>query len=104
MRNCISLNEFGDYTEEERAAYAKEVRERAAQSGLTTGIYLLVSIDDSRTWTHTRLVRAGGAAYSALAYSRTDGHFYLLYEFGDTDPYQYGLSVTESDHEWLMQP
>lgn len=43
------------------------------------------------------------AAYSALVYSKIDGHFYLLFELGEKDPYQFGLSVAEFDPEWLMK-
>ena len=61
-----------------------------------------VSFDSGETWIHTRQIRAGRASYSALAYSRTDGHFYLLYELGEKDPCEFGLNVAEFDAAWLM--
>ena len=45
------------------------------------------SYDEGETWVHTRQIRAHLAAYSALTYNRADGHFYLLFEHGEKDPY-----------------
>lgn len=61
-----------------------------------------ISFDEGETWVHTRQIREHPAAYSALAYNRKDGHFYLLFEHGEKDPYDGGLSVAEMDLEWLM--
>ena len=62
-----------------------------------------VSFDSGESWCHTKLIRESGASYSALAYSRTDGHFYLLYELGEKDPCLYGLNIAEFDGEWLRE-
>lgn len=61
-----------------------------------------ISFDDGRTWREGRHIRESFAAYSALAYSETDGHFYLLYELGENDPYDLGLSCAECDLAWLL--
>ena len=46
----VSINEFGDYTEEDRARMAREAEDRAAQAGLTLGPCMIVSSDDGKTW------------------------------------------------------
>jgi len=61
-----------------------------------------ISFDEGETWAHTRQIREHLAAYSALTYNRADGHFYLLFEHGEKDPYDGGLSVAELDLEWLL--
>ena len=61
-----------------------------------------ISFDEGETWAHTRQIRKHLAAYSALTYNRADGHFYLLFEHGEKDPYDGGLSVAELDLEWLL--
>ena len=64
---------------------------------------ICVSFESGKSWCHTKMIREGGAAYSALAYSREDGHFYLLYELGEKDPCQFGLNIAEFDGAWLME-
>lgn len=49
-RIAVAVDEFGSYTEEERARIAREAEERAAEAGLTLGFRMLVSEDDGRTW------------------------------------------------------
>lgn len=61
-----------------------------------------ISFDEGLTWAHTRQIRAHLSAYSSLAYNRLDGLFYLLFEHGEKDPYDGGLSVAEMDLAWLM--
>ena len=46
----VSINEFGDYTDEERAQMAREAEECARQAGVTVGPSMLVSSDDGMTW------------------------------------------------------
>ena len=61
-----------------------------------------VSFDDGDTWVKTKTIWKDACAYSSLAYSPVDGHFYLLYERGDEDPYGHGIAVREFDLEWLL--
>ena len=61
-----------------------------------------VSFDSGDTWAKTKLIWKDACAYSSLDYSKADGHFYLLYERGETDPYGDGIAVLEFDIEWLM--
>jgi len=63
---------------------------------------ICVSFDDGESWVHTRCVRKERAAYSSLTYSYSDGHFYLLYELGENNPYDMGLTVAEFDLDWLF--
>lgn len=61
-----------------------------------------VSFDSGKTWVKTKLIWKDACAYSSLDYSKADGHFYLLYERGDNDPYGHGIAVLEFDLEWLL--
>lgn len=61
-----------------------------------------VSFDSGETWSKTKLIWEKACAYSSLDYSKADGHFYLLYERGETDPYGDGIAVREFDLEWLL--
>ena len=61
-----------------------------------------ISFDDGSTWVSTKLIWEAACAYSSLAYSPADGHFYLLYERGETNPYEHGIAVREFDLEWLL--
>ena len=61
-----------------------------------------VSFDSGKSWPAAKRVYAGPCAYSSLDYSAVDGHFYLLYEKGGSDPYEYGVSMAEFDLEWLL--
>ena len=61
-----------------------------------------VSFDSGETWSKTKLIWEKACAYSSLDYSKTDGHFYLLYERGDENPYGHGIAVREFDLEWLL--
>ena len=61
-----------------------------------------VSFDSGETWAKTKLIWEKACAYSSLDYSKADGHFYLLYERGETDPYGDGIAVREFDLEWLL--
>lgn len=45
------------------------------------------SLDGGRTWPHARLLHAGPAAYSSLAFLR-DGSVGCLYERGESEPYE----------------
>ena len=60
------------------------------------------SFDSGATWCGTKLIWKDACAYSSLNYSKADGHFYLLYERGDSDPYGHGIAVLEFDLEWLL--
>jgi sialidase-1 len=61
-----------------------------------------VSFDSGETWAKTKLIWEKACAYSSLDYSKADGHFYLLYERGDENPYGDGIAVREFDLEWLL--
>ena len=61
-----------------------------------------ISFDDGASWTATRLIYAGPCAYSSLTYSSATQRFYLLYEFGESGPYDGGLRIAEFDLEWLL--
>lgn len=62
-----------------------------------------VSFDEGATWTKTRTVWEGAAAYSSLDYDPVSGHFFLLYERGDAnDPYESGIAAAQFDLGWLM--
>ncbi len=60
-----------------------------------------ISFDNGRTWREGKHIRKSFAAYSALGFSPADGHFYLLYELGENDHYDLGLTCAECDLEWL---
>jgi len=61
-----------------------------------------VSFDSGETWVKTKLIWEAACAYSSLAYSPADGHFYLLYERGEANPYEHGIAVREFDLAWLL--
>ena len=61
-----------------------------------------ISFDSGDTWKKTKLIWKDACAYSSLDFSKTDGHFYLLYERGDDNPYGHGIAVREFDLEWLL--
>ena len=50
-REPVKLNEFGDYTEEERREAAARAEKIAAEAGIQPGDFLLASTDDGRTFT-----------------------------------------------------
>ena len=62
-----------------------------------------ISFDSGAAWTKTKLIWEAACAYSSLAYSPADGHFYLLYERGENNPYEHGIAVREFDLAWLME-
>ena len=65
-----------------------------------------VSFDSGEHFREARVIFDGPCAYSSLDYDRHSGHFYLLYEKGDSEkgnsPYTEGLCVAEFDLEWLL--
>ena len=61
-----------------------------------------VSFDSGVTWSKTKQIWPGACAYTSLDYCAADGHFYLLYERGDTEPYAHGIALLEFDLEWLL--
>ena len=61
-----------------------------------------ISFDSGDTWEKTKLIWKDACAYSSLDYSKADGHFYLLYERGEDNPYGHGIAVREFDLEWLL--
>lgn len=61
-----------------------------------------VSFDSGETWSVTKLLWKDASAYSSLEFCAADGHFYLLYERGDTEPYAHGIALREFDLEWLL--
>ena len=46
----VSINEFGDYTDEERARLEQEAARMDAEAGVKRGMFLLISSDDGLTW------------------------------------------------------
>ena len=69
---------------------------------IRTDLTACVSFDSGATWSHTKPIWKTACAYTSLDYSRADGHFYLLYERGDEDPYGHGIALLEFDLEWLL--
>lgn len=69
------------------------------------GMTVCISLDDGETWQATRLVWAGGSAYSSLDYDPVSRHFFLLYEKGTSaaDPYEFGVAAAEFDWDWLAE-
>ena len=61
------------------------------------------SFDDGKTWSGVRRVHTGPSGYSSLTYSETDGLFYLLYELGEDDPCDLGLSAAVFDLAWILE-
>ena len=67
-----------------------------------TNLTACVSFDSGRTWAHTKLIHASRCAYSSLAFSKAEQRFMLLYECGETDPYDTGIVFASFDLEWLL--
>lgn len=61
-----------------------------------------ISFDSGASWAKTRLLWEKACAYSSLDYSAASGRFCLLYERGDTGPYEHGIAVMEFDLQWLL--
>lgn len=61
-----------------------------------------VSFDSGKTWSRTKLLWDKACAYTSLDYCAADGRFYLLYERGETGPYDHGIALLEFDLEWLL--
>ena len=61
-----------------------------------------ISFDSGKTWARTKLIHEGRSAYSSLAFSKQEQKFYLLYEWGQNDPYDCGIMCACFDSEWLL--
>lgn len=61
------------------------------------------SFDDGKTWSGVHRVHTGPSGYSSLTYSPAGGRFYLLYELGEDDPCDLGLSVAVFDLAWMLE-
>ncbi len=61
-----------------------------------------VSFDSGKTYKHVKSIYAGHSAYSSLVWNPITQTFCLIYEHGDKDPYNLGLSAIEFDLEWLL--
>lgn len=65
-----------------------------------------ISFDGGETWSKTKTIHAGPAAYSSLVFSPVDQHFHLIYEKGDdakgANPCTLGIAAAEFDLEWLL--
>ena len=61
-----------------------------------------VSFDEGKTYSHVKVVDPGHAAYSSLEWNPVTQTFCLLYEHGDKNPYNFGISAVEFDLEWLL--
>lgn len=72
------------------------------RSKIRTNLTACVSFDSGETWSRTKTVWVDACAYTSLDYCAADGHFYLLYERGDTEPYAHGIALREFDLEWLL--
>ena len=62
-----------------------------------------VSFDAGESFREARVIYEGPSAYSSLDYDPVSGHFFLLYENGERNPYDRGLTVAEFDVEWLLK-
>ena len=58
-----------------------------------------MSEDDGRTWRYSKVIYEGPSAYSSLAVLR-DRSIGLLYERGDTRPYE-KITFVRFDARWL---
>ncbi|MEE3233367.1 MAG: sialidase family protein [Candidatus Latescibacterota bacterium] len=58
-----------------------------------------LSSDDGQTWSHSRLLHKGPAAYSCL-HSTDQGEGYCLYECGQNNPYE-SIRLAHFDLTWL---
>ena len=63
------------------------------RSAVREKMTVCISFDDGRTWSGTKSVYEGPCAYSSLAFSRADQWFYLLYEKGESSPYEKGIAA-----------
>jgi len=76
-RRAVMLNEFGDYTEEERRDAEKRSRESAEKAGVTLGDILLVSTDDGLTFTEQKYnitpTKFNGGEYIGFAHGSAPG-------------------------------
>lgn len=66
-----------------------------------TRMTVRLSNDDGRTWTASRVIHEGPAAYSSLAMLRSS-NVGLLYERGDAKPYE-KITFASFDLSWLNQ-
>jgi sialidase-1 len=66
-----------------------------------TRMTVRLSDDDGRTWTASRLLYEGPSAYSSLAALR-DGRIGLLFEYGDTSPYE-RIAFTRFELAWMKR-
>ena len=66
-----------------------------------TNMTVRLSNDSGRTWNASHMVHAGPAAYSSLAVLR-DGTVGLLYELGETQPYE-RIAFAHFDLDWLRK-
>ena len=60
------------------------------------------SFDEGKTWHGTKCIWGGGASYSALCYCEETGIVHMLYEKGNKDCCEFGVSACEFDLEWLL--
>jgi len=72
------------------------------RAGTRENMTCCVSFDSGATWSHTRAVWPGPCAYSSLDFSAAGQRFFLMYEKGDSSPYDSGIAVAEFDIEWLL--
>lgn len=61
-----------------------------------------VSFDEGETYSHVKVIDPGHTAYSSLEWNPVTQTFCLLYEHGDKNPYNFGISAVEFDLEWLL--
>ncbi len=72
------------------------------RSETRTNMTVCVSFDSGKSWSHIKTVYEGACAYSSLDYNKAEGNFVLLYEKGESHPYEFGMSIAEFDPEWLL--
>ena len=72
------------------------------RSEVRNNMTVCLSLDEGRTWREAKTIYPGPCAYSAMAYSETDGLIYLLYELGAKWPNDLGLNVAAFSPEELF--
>jgi len=72
-----------------------------ATPGSRTQLTVKLSYDEGRTWPIAKMIQAGPAAYSSLAVL-PDGTIGLLYETGDSHPYE-RIRFARFSLEWLTE-
>ena len=70
--------------------------------GMRCNMTACYSFDEGKTWSGTKCIWGGGASYSAMCYCEKTGRVHMLYEKGNGDCCEFGLSACEFDLDWLL--